>query len=109
MAAVATILKEVPLLFGVKLVLGTLAMDSSYPTDGEAVDLSDSFEGGVIHLLFGFGSGYIFDHDGGTPTAGKIKAWWFDYDAGADGAAIEVANTTDLSGITAAPFIAFGL
>lgn len=105
MAAVFTKTNETDLGGGVKKIWGTLAMDSSYPTGGEAVDLSSYFPGASI-LCSGFdlvSSGlYLLAHDGGTPTAGKIEAYYCDYDAVADGIPIEVANTTDLSAITAA-------
>jgi len=105
MAAVFTKTNERDLGGGMKLVLGTLAMDSSYPTNGEDLDLSAYFPGGTI-LFFSSevtsSAGHILAHDGGSASAGKIEAYWCDYDAVADGALVEVANTTDLSGITAA-------
>jgi hypothetical protein len=111
MAAVFTKTNERDLGGGVKLLLGTLAMDSSYPTNGETVDLSSYFPGGSI-LFFAAeptsSGAYVLAHDGGTATAGKIEAYYCDYDAVADGALIEVANTTDLSGITAAKCLILG-
>jgi len=111
MAASFTKSRERDLGGGMKLVYGTLAMDSSYPTNGEALDLSTYFPGGTIHLFLAdleSSQGYILAHDGGTASGGKIKAYYADYDAAADGALIEVANTTDLSGITAAKVMILG-
>lgn len=96
---------------GMKLVQGTLAMDSSYPTNGETVDLSSYFPGGSILFFMAdtvSSKGFLLGHDYGTATAGKVKAYYLDYDAVADGAAIEVANTTDISTITAASCVIIG-
>ena len=111
MAAVFTKTYERDIGNGLKVVAGTLAMDSSYPTNGEAVDLSSYLPGGtIVHVAVDPASagGYVIGHDYGTPTAGKFKAYYCDYDAGADGALIEVANTTDLSAITAAHVLVIG-
>lgn len=111
MAAVFTHVASGSLIGGFKMVIGTIAMDSSYPTGGETLDLSEYFPGDSIYSLsseLSSGAGYILGHDGGTATAGKIEAWWADYDAGADGALIEVANTTDLSALTAVKVVIIG-
>lgn len=104
MAAVFTKTYERDLGNGVKLVTGTLAFDSSYPTGGEAVDLSSYFPGGTIIQVMAdpcSSGGYVVGHDYGTPAAGKFMAYWCDYDAGADGALVQVTATTDLSALTA--------
>ena len=109
MAAVLTVSREQVLATGVKHIYGTLAMDSSYPTGGETLDLSDYFSNDLLFVeISGPREGYILEHDGGTISAGKIMARYYDYDAAADGAAIEVAATTDLSAITDAMFFAVG-
>jgi hypothetical protein len=89
---------------------GTIAMDSSYPTGGEALDLAANTS-----------IQYMIPLPGGTATTGKGRK--FEWDAssqklvvfqqkdpaaagGADIAFPEVANATDLSAITALPFIA---
>lgn len=78
---------------GGKLQIGTLAFDTSYPTGGEAVDFGFS----PTIVLLQPASGYVFEYDAGN---GKVLAYYADYDAGADGALIQVANTTDLSSVS---------
>ena len=51
-------------------------------------------------------SGYVFEYD---YTNSKIKAYWCDYDAAADGAMTEVTDTTDLSGVTGVRLLAMGI
>jgi hypothetical protein len=88
-----------PALHGKKIGWVDITFDSSYPTGGEAIAATD-IPGLVasIDVLVAFSdqAGYQFDYD----TAGKtIKAYRYDYDAVADGAAIEVAATTNLSAV----------
>lgn len=112
MAAVFTKTGEASLLGGIKMITGTLAMDNSYPTGGEAVDLSAYFPGGSV--LFGFGfnpgaaAGYVFVHNAGTAAAGKIMAFEGDFDPAAVAPLIECINTRDLSGVTACPMVFLG-
>lgn len=111
MAAVFTETSRIDLGNGNLLVTGTLAMDSSYPTGGETLDVSSYFGGGNLYFVAispGTSGGYILASDGGTTSAQKIKAYYCDYDAVADGALIQVANATDLSAITAAEMIMIG-
>ena len=68
------------------------------------MDLS-AFFSTLMFVQFEIKSGYVFEYD----YANKLAlAYWADYDAGADGALIQVANTTDLSGVTGVRFIAWG-
>lgn len=104
MAAAFTKTHERDLGGGLKLVRGTIAFDNSYPTAGEAVDMSGHFPGGVIlHCWSDIKTcgGYVICHDGGTAAAGKFMAYFGDYDPAAAGPLVEAANATDLSGITA--------
>ena len=78
------------------MVTGKITFDSSYPTGGEALDLSKHMPNEIEFISFESDDGYIFQYD---RTNKKILAYYFDYNAGADGAAIEVANTTDLSAV----------
>ena len=87
------------------IISGSIAFDSSYPTGGEAFDLSGKFAT-LTMVLIEPNSGYVFTYD---YTNKKVIAYWVDNDGSADSAMIQVANTTDLSGITAARFVAFGL
>lgn len=88
-----------------RFVRGTIAFDSSYPTNGEAWDLSKIFPTEVQAVFIENKSGYIFEYD---KTNKKLKAFYFDYDAGADGPAIEVANDVDLEALTGIGFLAIG-
>jgi len=95
-------------IFGNKrFIQGKIAFDTSYPTGGEAFSLADmGLAGGVLDFcMFEPESGYIFEYD---HTNNKVLAYYCDYDAVADGALIQVANTTDLSALTDARFIAIG-
>lgn len=96
MPAVVTTELEVPGEGGITHVFGTLAMDNSYPTGGEAIGTT----GDVDFLYFFAQAGSVsMTYDRANK---KIKAY------ASNGAApallAEVANTTDLSAITAAPF-----
>ena len=86
-----------------KIMYGTFDFDSSYPTDGEAMDLSNEFVE-LLYVNMVPSNGYFFEYD---KTNKKIIA----YESGADGGANdEVGNGTDLAsaGCTDVPFIAFG-
>jgi len=92
---------------GYKMVTGTLAFDSSYPTGGEAMDMSKIFPTDLHLVLFEFNSGYSFQYDYSNK---KVLAYWGDYaqTTPADKAHIQVADTTDLSGLTDVRFVAIG-
>jgi len=78
--------------------IAEIAFDASYPTGGEALTPSDFGMTYAIEAVIAFGAkgGYEFDFDKANQ---KLKAIYYDYDAAADGAAIEVANATDLSAV----------
>ena len=104
MAATVT-LSENPINFGggMLFVTGTITMDSSYPTGGEAVT-PGQFKGGAIRRLNLFASttGIVPAWDS---TNSKVMAFWVDTTV--DGAALgEVANSTDLA-TTVFPFTAY--
>lgn len=109
MAAVVTIEQTIELGGTEKLYFGTIALDNSYPTGGEAIDASgnERFDFLIASpgpaAASGFGYQFCFD----APNQ-KLLAAYNDYDAGADGPHIQVPNTTDLSAITAIPFMAKG-
>lgn len=85
-----------------KIVTGNIAFDSSYPTGGEALDLSAKLPTKVAAVLFDGMGGYVPQYD----YANKKVLM---YEAGADGAALdEVADTTDLSALTTVRFVAIG-
>ncbi len=104
MAATVT-LSENPINFGggMLFVTGTITMDSSYPTGGEAVT-PGQFKGGAIRRLNLFASttGIVPAWDS---TNSKVMAFWVDTTV--DGAALgEVANSTNLA-TTVFPFTAY--
>lgn len=74
-----------------------VTFDSSYPTGGEAFSTSDLGFGTVFYVEVLPTAGYVFEY---VASTGKIKAYWVDTTT--DGAAMaEVANTTNLSTVTA--------
>ena len=85
-------------IFGNKrIMIVTADFDSSYPTGGEGLS-ADNLGLAAIELVVPTPkSGYVFEYD---YSNSKLKAYYADYDAAADGALIEVAATTDLSGVT---------
>lgn len=88
-----------------KIATGTFDFDSSYPTGGEATTgISDLFAE-VLYVNLSPKSGYTFEYD---YTNNKILAYYADYDAVADGALIQVPNTTNLSTVTGVRWVAFG-
>ncbi len=54
----------------IKLLTGSIAFDNSYPTGGEAMDLSKFFKN-LLGVFFETKSGYIFEYD---YTNKKVKA-----------------------------------
>lgn len=74
-----------------------VALDSSYPTGGEAITAAQLGLSFVDAALCSSSTGHIARYD---KTNAKIKMFYADYDAVADGALIEVPNTTDLSAVT---------
>lgn len=131
-----TVTKDMPrverLSRGLGILTGSIAFDSSYPTGGEdAGDISDYFKS-MLCLLIEAHGGYLFEYD---RTNDKIKALApvnviastgvadanntimksasATLEAAGTGTAfqqpgVEVLDTTDLSGLTAAHFIAIG-
>ena len=85
-----------------KMYLGTVTMSNSYATGGDSLNLKTALNIDKIlsvELSVQHGSAqYILKYDA---TNGKVKAFYYDYNAVASGAAIEVAATTDLSAVTA--------
>ena len=104
MAATVTLSSE-PINFGGGLLFvhGTITMDSSYPTGGEAVT-PGQFKGGafVRVLLSASTTGIVPAFDA---TNKKVMAFWVD--TSTDGAAMaEVVNGTDIA-TAVFPFVAY--
>jgi hypothetical protein len=95
MAATGTVIKKYSLGRTGQLIIGTVLMDSSYPTGGEAVTFTDVE---YIHALLPFPTaGYVGEWD---KANGKLKVYRGDNDNAADAPLVEVANAVDLSAVT---------
>ena len=87
----------------------TAAFDSSYPTGGESVNLSDY----VSEIVFAAAqpkNGYVFEIDEAGFAVGTlaIKVLHVDMDAVADSALVEVADTTNLASLTGVSVLVIG-
>ena len=75
--------------------------EASYPTGGMLLSagFAEKLKSGrtILGIIAGDCGGFVPVWE---PGAGAVKVYYADYDAGADGALIEVANTTNLSGTT---------
>lgn len=88
-------------------VRGTFTFSTSYATGGDTgltaaalgMDIIDNMD---ISQQADYTLEYVY-------ASGNVLAFYYDYDAGADGAAIQVAATTDLSTpLATIRFMAFG-
>lgn len=106
MAATVTITQDFSIGETKTLYHGTIALDDSYPTGGEALDLTGNEKFDV--LIAQSEGGYVFSFN---PSDQKLLAYRQKDPGDAGGADIalpQVANTTDLSALTAINFIAIG-
>ncbi len=88
-----------------RLTSGTMTFDNSYATGGLAIVPGDvGLKYQIDRIMFESEDGYIFKFD---KAGAKVLAYYFDYDAVADGAAIEVAAAVDLSSVVVG-YIAIG-
>ncbi len=81
-----------------------ITMDASYPTGGEAVTAAQLGLATVDVAMCTSNTGHVAQYD---KANAKIKLYYADYDAVADGALIEVPNTTDVSAVVVT-VMAFG-
>ena len=88
-----------------RTVIGTVAFDSSYPTNGEALTAATLGLQDLRFVHFSANSGYVFEYD---YTNSKVKVYYGDNNNASDGPLIEVPNTTDLSALSAVKYIALG-
>lgn len=90
-----------------RVVYGTLAFDSSYPTGGESITLAGTTGTTglrrVDSVTVKFNSGYLFTYTPTDSVSGKVLAYQGDNTNAAAAPLIQVANTTDLSALTAVP------
>lgn len=75
---------------------GTVTMSSSYATGGDALTPGAIGLERIINWDINTDDGYILKYD---KANNKVLAYYADYDAGADGALIQVANAVDLSAV----------
>jgi hypothetical protein len=88
---------------GVYMYSGTVNVTNYNSTLVALTGISGQFRS-IISVVAGVtDSGYLLEW---VAASNSFKAYYFDYDAGADGAAIEVADDTDVG---QAYFTAFGL
>lgn len=85
------------------VITGSFAI-GTYATGGVALDLTGKIKTAKF-VSIEPGSGYVCVYD---YTNKKVKVYYADYDAVADGVLIEVADDTDLSAVTCR-FLAVGL
>ena len=95
MAATFTVDKTLSLGGTENLYLGTISLDSSYPTGGEAIDNTGNER--YDYVLCQPKSGYVFQWDAANQ---KLLAYYADNNNASDGPLIQVPDTTDLSAIT---------
>ena len=83
---------------GSKLIKVTAAGPSSYDSSaGQGIVADVDY---VDEVISAHAPGYLIDNISVSGNAITVHWYYFDYDATADGAATEVADTTDLSGVT---------
>jgi hypothetical protein len=89
-----------------KRVLGTVAFDNLYQTNGMSLINSKIGLTTVDQMFVYPASGYVFEYVGSTK---KVKAYYVPTGTNASAAALgEVALNTDLSALNTVPFEAFG-
>jgi hypothetical protein len=81
-----------------------VTMDSSYPTGGEAITAAQLGLATVDVAMCTTNTGHVAQYD---KDNAKIKLYYADYDAVADGALIEVPAATDVSAVVVT-VMAFG-
>jgi len=84
---------------------GTLDFNNNYSGIGELFYPSLLNLTGFNHVSIMPKGGYVFEYD---YTAQRVKVFYADYDATADGALIEVPMGTDLSALTGVRYRVFG-
>lgn len=106
MAATINVDYTIDLGGGWEQIIGTFALDASYPTGGESLDPSNvarverlMAQGGGTAAT---GLGYQFNWNAADQ---KIVVLYADNNNASDGPLIQVPDTTDLSAITSVPFV----
>lgn len=90
-----------------KVVSGTLAFDSSYPTGGEALTAASLGLAVIMDMDVGSGFGVVCAVETQLPaTSVLVKAYWQNEVAAS--VLVEVTDTTSLAAVTRIPFTAYG-
>jgi hypothetical protein len=102
---VHSVSKETQLPNGEKLIRGTFIMSDSYATGGDGLNLANYLKtAGSPTVVVSSANGYCFQHDTGTASAGKIKAYY----SGVNGLnVLEVLSARNLVTVNV-PFFAIG-
>jgi hypothetical protein len=103
MAATGTVLKSKKLESGFTLIVGQIALDSSYPTGGEAIDLSLNER--IDVLICENHTGYMFKWDADNQ---KLLVYRGDNTNAAAAPGVQVTAAVDLSALTVVNFIGVG-
>lgn len=101
---VATVIPATKVGFKKRMSVTNITFDDSYPTGGEAVTPGNLGLTKIEAVIINGNTGHNLQWDQANK---KIKAYYADYDAVADGALIQVPDTTDLATVVAT-VVAFG-
>lgn len=96
MAISVTLVSDHPSIEGNRRVVYADVTTSSYTTSGDAFTANDFALGEIVSIGIedaATSTGFLVNVD---YTNSKFKAFYFDYDAAADGAAIEAAAASDI-------------
>jgi hypothetical protein len=94
----AVLTENVRTIEGVRTVIeGTFALDSSYPTGGEAVTAASLGLVRIDDVIAMPRNGYVFQWDAANS---KLLAYHGDSDGIADGPGVQVPDTTNLATVT---------
>lgn len=104
MAVAATVEQSFSIGGNQNLYIGTLAVTGTYTTGGETVDLGSNERLDVLVASSAAG-GFLIRWDRDNQ---KALFYYYDYDAVADGAAIQVANAANHTAANGAVFFAIG-
>lgn len=104
MAATGTVRKNLPIGHTERLIIGSIALDNSYPTGGYALSLTGVRRIEALWPCGGSGAANGYDYEWDA-AAQKAKAYRTDQ---IDDPQEEVPAATDLSAVTALQFVAIG-
>jgi len=84
---------------GLKIITKEITLDGTYTAGGVSTEITELK---VVHdaYVMSVSGGYIGEATDISGRTFKIKIYYFDYDAAADGPAIEIPDGTDVTGMT---------